>query len=134
MRLRELMAALVHHGNNLFTTCLPCEEPGFLLRFRLTMRWLIVRDEHLAVSDATSTHGVSQVMSRLLTRRLVPACAISAAAVAAMVAPGSASAIGGTQCGGVDIAGKGASTQVLSHGLWSSGFKDPLNTIPLACN
>jgi ABC-type phosphate transport system substrate-binding protein len=73
-------------------------------------------------------------MSRSLTRRFASACAVSAAAVAALVAPGSASAIGGEQCGGVDIAGKGASTQVLAQGLWSSGFKDPLNTNPLACN
>ena len=73
-------------------------------------------------------------MSRSSTRRMMPACVLSAAAVAALVAPGSASAIGGEQCGGVDIAGKGASTQLLSQGLWSSGFKDPLNPSTLACN
>jgi hypothetical protein len=46
-------------------------------------------------------------MTLLSVRRAVPACIISAAAVAALVAPGAASAgTVGEQCSGASISGK----------------------------
>jgi ABC-type phosphate transport system substrate-binding protein len=73
-------------------------------------------------------------MSRSSTRRFASACVLSAAVSALLVAPGSASALGGEQCSGSDIAGKGASTQLLSQGIWSAGFKEPANTNARTCN
>src|ERR1700684_428550 len=43
--------------------------------------------------------------------RLVPACIVSAAAVAALAAPGAANAALGTQCSGADITAQGSSLQ-----------------------
>jgi hypothetical protein len=55
-------------------------------------------------------------------RRLsfVPACVISAAAVAAMVAPSAASA--GVQCSGANITGQGAAVEGVAQGVWTANF------------
>jgi ABC-type phosphate transport system substrate-binding protein len=55
-------------------------------------------------------------------RRLVPACVISAATVAALVAPGAASASLGTQCSGANIEGQGSSLQKLAQEIWAPNF------------
>ncbi len=74
-------------------------------------------------------------MSRSSTRRFASACVLSVAVVAALVAPGSASALGGEQCSGIDIEGKGASLQKLSQiETWTPQFKAGANPSPLACN
>jgi ABC-type phosphate transport system substrate-binding protein len=64
-------------------------------------------------------------MMSLSVRRLVPACALSAVAVAALVTPGAASAAGklGTQCSGTNITGKGSSLQKLAQqSVWDPDF------------
>jgi ABC-type phosphate transport system substrate-binding protein len=61
-------------------------------------------------------------MRFLSARRLVPACVISAAAVAALVAPGAATASLGAQCSGVNISGQGASFQKIAQEIWTAGF------------
>ena len=69
-------------------------------------------------------------------RRFAWACAPAAVLAVALGAPGAASAEpGGTQCGGVDIEGKGASLQKLSQiEVWTPEFKNPANTNALACS
>ncbi len=56
-------------------------------------------------------------MTSLSARRLIPACILSAATVAALVAPGAASAAGklGNQCSGSNIIGQGSSLQKLAQ-------------------
>ena len=54
--------------------------------------------------------------------RLIPACVISAATMAALVSPGAASATVGTQCSGSAITGQGASVENVAQGLWTAGF------------
>ncbi|MGA2455118.1 MAG: substrate-binding domain-containing protein [Solirubrobacteraceae bacterium] len=54
--------------------------------------------------------------------RLIPACIISAATVAAMASPGVASATLGTQCSGADITGQGAAVEKVAQGIWTSNF------------
>jgi hypothetical protein len=54
--------------------------------------------------------------------RLIPACIISAATVAAMVSPGAASATLGTQCSGADITGQGAAVEKVAQEVWTSNF------------
>jgi ABC-type phosphate transport system substrate-binding protein len=72
-------------------------------------------------------------MALLSTRRLVPACALSAAAVVALVAPGAASASLGTQCSGANITGKGSSLQKLvQQTVWDPDFNTSANV--KACN
>jgi ABC-type phosphate transport system substrate-binding protein len=69
-------------------------------------------------------------MTLLSARRIVPACIISAAAVAALVAPGAASAAGtlGEQCSGENITGKGSSLQKLAQqNVWDPGFNSSAN-------
>jgi ABC-type phosphate transport system substrate-binding protein len=61
-------------------------------------------------------------MTFLSARRLVPACVISAATVAALVAPGAANASLGAQCSGANIAGQGSSLQKLAQELWNPAF------------
>jgi ABC-type phosphate transport system substrate-binding protein len=74
-------------------------------------------------------------MSLFSTRRFASACVLSAAVTAALVVPGAASALGGAQCSGVDIEGKGASLQKLSQiETWTPEFKAAANPSPLACN
>jgi ABC-type phosphate transport system substrate-binding protein len=68
-------------------------------------------------------------MKLLSARRLVPACILSAATVAALAVPGAASA----QCGGINITGQGASTQKLAHQtVWGPGFNS--STSKAACS
>lgn len=72
-------------------------------------------------------------MRFLSARRLVPVCAVSAAAVAALAVPGAASASIGAQCSGSNIEAQGASTQKLAQQtVWNPTF----NTSPAktACN
>ncbi len=68
-------------------------------------------------------------MTLLSARRIVPACLISAAAVAAAVAPGAASAATiGQQCSGSNITGKGSSLQKLAQqSVWDPDFNTSTN-------
>ena len=64
-------------------------------------------------------------MMSLSARRLVPMCILSAATVAALVAPGTASAAGklGVQCSGANITGQGSSLQKLAQQtVWNPDF------------
>jgi ABC-type phosphate transport system substrate-binding protein len=71
-------------------------------------------------------------MNFFSARRILPACILAAAVVAALVAPGAASASLGTPCSGVAIVGQGSSFQKLAQELWDPSF----NTAPskYACN
>ena len=72
-------------------------------------------------------------MRLISTRRLVPACVLSAAAMAALIAPGAASAFPGTQCSGENITGSGSSLQSLANELtWGPAFEK--SSDPLACS
>jgi ABC-type phosphate transport system substrate-binding protein len=78
-------------------------------------------------------------MTFLSARRLVAACAVSAAAVAALAAPGAASATTdlGTQCSGSNIEGLGSTFQGPAQFIWTGlkggkGFN--VSTNALACN
>jgi ABC-type phosphate transport system substrate-binding protein len=56
-------------------------------------------------------------------RRLVPACMVSAAAVAALAAPGAANAALGPQCSGSNITAQGSSLQKDAQlNVWNPGF------------
>jgi ABC-type phosphate transport system substrate-binding protein len=65
-------------------------------------------------------------------RRLIPTGIIAAAAVAALMAPGAASASLGTQCSGSTIGGQGSSLQKLAQELWAPDFNT--SSLPHACN
>ena len=77
-------------------------------------------------------------MTFLSARRLVAACVVSVAAVAALAAPGAASASDlGTQCSGANISGLGSSFQAPAEFIWTGlkggkGFN--VSTSTLACN
>jgi ABC-type phosphate transport system substrate-binding protein len=68
-------------------------------------------------------------MTLLSARRIIPACIITAASVAALVAPGAASA--GTlaeQCAGENITGKGSSLQKIAQlSVWNPDFNTSAN-------
>ena len=68
-------------------------------------------------------------MTSRSVRRLVSACALSAAAVAAIAAPGAASAAEiGAQCSGSNITGKGSSLQKLAQQtVWNPDFNTSTN-------
>jgi ABC-type phosphate transport system substrate-binding protein len=74
-------------------------------------------------------------MKSLMVRRGLTACAVSAAALAALVAPGVASAKKVTKsvCTGVGIEGNGASSEYLAQKSWTTEFSSSLNTNPFAC-
>ncbi len=64
-------------------------------------------------------------MTSLSARRLVPMCILSAATVAALVAPGAASAAGklGAKCSGANVTGQGSSLQKLAQqSVWDPDF------------
>jgi ABC-type phosphate transport system substrate-binding protein len=73
-------------------------------------------------------------MLTLSARRLMPACILAGAAVAAATAPGAASAAElGTQCSGVPITGQGASVLKLAfQSIWGPDFNSSSNA--RACN
>jgi ABC-type phosphate transport system substrate-binding protein len=72
-------------------------------------------------------------MTSLSARRLIPACILSAATVAALVAPGAASASLGVQCSGSNITGQGSSLQKLAQQtVWDGDFHT--TTATRACN
>jgi ABC-type phosphate transport system substrate-binding protein len=71
-------------------------------------------------------------MMSLSARRLVPACILPAAAVAALLGPSAASASIGTQCSGSAIAGQGSSLQKLAQELWEPKFNEVADKY--ACN
>jgi ABC-type phosphate transport system substrate-binding protein len=71
-------------------------------------------------------------MTSFSARRLVSACVVSAATVAALVAPGAASASLGAQCSGSNIGGQGSSLQKLAQELWTKEFNN--STEKHACN
>jgi ABC-type phosphate transport system substrate-binding protein len=72
-------------------------------------------------------------MRSLSARRILPACILSAATVAALAAPGAASASLGTQCSGVSITAQGSSLQkIAQQNVWTPGFNTSTNK--LACN
>jgi periplasmic binding family protein len=64
--------------------------------------------------------------------RLIPACIISAATVAALASPGVASATLGTQCSGADIQGQGAAVEKVAQGIWTNNFNT--SSDKLACS
>jgi ABC-type phosphate transport system substrate-binding protein len=68
-------------------------------------------------------------MTLLSARRIIPACILSAATVAALVAPGAASAgTVGEQCSGANITGKGSSLQKLAQvTVWNPDFNSSTN-------
>ncbi len=61
-------------------------------------------------------------MRNLSARRLVPTGLIAVAGVAALMAPGAASASVGEQCSGPDLHGQGSTLQNLAQGIWDPGF------------
>src|SRR5271155_3742114 len=62
-------------------------------------------------------------MSSFSARRLVAACAVSAAAFAALAAPGAASAFKGATCEGTTIKGQGSSLQkIVQQKVWGPNF------------
>src|SRR5580693_4026201 len=73
-------------------------------------------------------------MKSLSARRFVPACVLSAAAVAAFAAPGAANAASlGAECSGSSIIGKGSSLQkIAQQNVWNPDFNTSAN--PHACN
>lgn len=73
-------------------------------------------------------------MQSFSVRGILPACLISAAAVAALVAPGAASASLGAQCSGAaEIEGQGSTLQAEAVGVWAKGFKTNKETTT-SCN
>jgi len=71
-------------------------------------------------------------MKSLSARSLLPACVISAAAVAALAAPGSALAGVGVLCSGSNIEGSGSSLQAIGQqNVWDPSFN--LSTAKNAC-
>ncbi len=80
-------------------------------------------------------------MTSLSARRIVSACAISGACMAAVVAPGVANATGGTfktltnQCEGTEIHGQGSSAQkIIQIEHWNLEFSNAANTNAAACS
>jgi ABC-type phosphate transport system substrate-binding protein len=72
-------------------------------------------------------------MTSFLARRLVPACAVCAAAVVALVAPGAANAELGTPCSGSNLKGQGSSAQkTAQQKVWIPGFHESADKF--ACN
>ncbi len=71
-------------------------------------------------------------MRNLSARRLVPTGLIAVAGVAALMAPGAASASVGEQCSGPDVHGQGSTLQNLAQGIWDPGFS--ASSEPHACN
>jgi len=72
-------------------------------------------------------------MTSLSARRLIPACILSAATMAALVAPGAASASIGVQCSGSNITGQGSTLQKLAQQtVWDEDFHTQAAT--RACN
>jgi ABC-type phosphate transport system substrate-binding protein len=61
-------------------------------------------------------------MRHFSARRLVPTGIIAAAGVAALMAPGAASASLGAQCSGSDVGGQGSSLQKLAQEIWVPNF------------
>ncbi len=74
-------------------------------------------------------------MTSLSARRILPACILSAAAMAALVAPGAASAAGklGPKCSGSNITGQGSTLQKLAQvSVWEPDFNT--TNAGFACN
>jgi ABC-type phosphate transport system substrate-binding protein len=61
-------------------------------------------------------------MTSVSARRLFATCIISAAAIAAIIAPSAADATLGTQCSGANIAGQGANVLKNAHAVWDPAF------------
>ncbi len=67
-------------------------------------------------------------MKSLSARRLIPACAMAAFAVAAVAAPGAANASLGEQCSGENLLGNGSSFQKIAQiEVWSKQFNSSTN-------
>jgi ABC-type phosphate transport system substrate-binding protein len=81
-----------------------------------------------------SQHGGSHAMTSHSVRRLIPACILSAATVAALVAPGAASAgTLGAQCSGSNITGQGATVlKIAQQTVWDPDFN--ISGASHACN
>jgi ABC-type phosphate transport system substrate-binding protein len=72
-------------------------------------------------------------MTSLSARRLVPMCILSAATVAALVAPGAANASLGAKCSGSNVTGQGSSLQKLAQQtVWDLEFN--ISAAGGACN
>ncbi len=61
-------------------------------------------------------------MTFISARRLLRACIIPAAALAALAAPSGASATLGQQCSGVNVTGQGANVLKNAHAVWNPDF------------
>lgn len=74
-------------------------------------------------------------MKLFSVRGLVPACVISAAAVAALAAPGTAGASLGAQCTGENVLGAGSSLQAEAvEFVWAPGFNKASSLSTKACD
>jgi ABC-type phosphate transport system substrate-binding protein len=72
-------------------------------------------------------------MTFLSPRRLIWACAVSAASMAALIAPGAANASLGTQCSGSPLVAAGSTLQKLAQvSVWDPDFNTSANST--ACN
>src|SRR5580700_2990013 len=80
--------------------------------------------------------GGSLTMKSLSARGLVSSCVISAAAVAALLAPGAANASLLKQCEGENIGAAGSSLQFEAQEVWNKTFNEPLSgsTAKTTCN
>ena len=73
-------------------------------------------------------------MTSLSARRLLSVCVVSVAAVAALAAPGTASATDlGTQCSGSNIKGLGSTFQNPAQLVWDPGFNAATDTNVFGC-
>jgi ABC-type phosphate transport system substrate-binding protein len=68
-------------------------------------------------------------MSSISVRRVISACIVAAAFIAALVAPGAANASLLTHCGGASTTGAGSSFQLELQNIWDPGF----NTNKVGC-
>jgi ABC-type phosphate transport system substrate-binding protein len=69
-------------------------------------------------------------MTFLSVRRLIPVCVVVVAALAAAIAPGSASAELGEQCSGSNIKGNGSSFQAPILKKWATEFNEASEGVP----
>ena len=74
-------------------------------------------------------------MTFLSARRMLSACVISVAAMAALAAPGTANAVNdlGEQCSGSNIKGEGSSFSAPAEKIWNAGFNASTDTNLLGC-
>src|SRR5664280_847433 len=97
--------------------------------------WVGVLGTHPLGKTDSPIPGGSHVMKRISARRMVSACAITAASVAALAAPGAASASTGELCTGESTFAAGSSFQALAQQqVWSLGFNKAKEKSLFACD